>query len=253
VQLLPHSKKDVKLDTKVRHLCTVVHLALTLCPQNEREVINEVAELNGCTSALFFESRKHTDLYLWAAKTPAGPTVKFHVTNVHTMSEMKLAGNHLKGSRPAIHFDASFESSPHAQLLRELLQQVFVTPRGHRKSKPFLDHVVGFYWADGRVWLRNYQAQWPEGKARAQAEPPQLVEVGPRMTLNPIRIFAGAFRGAVLWSNADYVSPNAVRRHERAKEGGAYERKVKAKQRRKAHAEQWHAEPDEMENERVFK
>ena len=30
---------------------------------------------------LYFEARKHKDLYLWAAKAPGGPSVKFHVTN----------------------------------------------------------------------------------------------------------------------------------------------------------------------------
>ena len=71
--------------------------------------------------------------------------------------------------------------------------------------------------------------------------------------MHPIRVFAGAFRGAVLWSNPDYTSPNAVRRHARAKAGGAYVAKVRAKQRRKAHAERWVSEPGEMDNERVFK
>ena len=37
--------------------------------------------LQGCSSVLYFEARKHKDLYLWAAKSPAGPSVKFHVTN----------------------------------------------------------------------------------------------------------------------------------------------------------------------------
>jgi ribosome biogenesis protein BRX1 len=219
-----------------------------------------VADLQGCSSAVFFEARKRTDLYMWVAKTPAGPTVKFHVTNVHTMDELKLAGNHLKGSRPAIHFDESFGSCAHGGLIRELLQQVFVTPRGHRKSKPFLDHVLCFYWLDGRVWLRNYQAQWAEGGSGRRGvpgapgcDPPSLVEVGPRMVMHPIRVFAGAFRGAVLWSNPDYVSPNALRRHARARAGDTYVKKVKAKQRRKAHESKWASEPGEMDNERVFK
>lgn len=30
---------------------------------------------------MFFEARKHKDLYLWLAKTPNGPSAKFHVTN----------------------------------------------------------------------------------------------------------------------------------------------------------------------------
>jgi hypothetical protein len=38
---------------------------------------------------------------LLQAKSPDGPTVKFLVQNVHTMDELKLTGNHLKGSRCA--------------------------------------------------------------------------------------------------------------------------------------------------------
>jgi hypothetical protein len=30
---------------------------------------------------LYFEARKHKDLYLWVAKAPGGPSAKFHVTN----------------------------------------------------------------------------------------------------------------------------------------------------------------------------
>lgn len=37
--------------------------------------------MQGCSSVLYFEARKHKDLYLWVAKAPAGPSVKFHVTN----------------------------------------------------------------------------------------------------------------------------------------------------------------------------
>lgn len=44
-QLIPHCKKESKLDTK-----------------DERAVINEVAELQGCTSAVFFEARPTSTL-----------------------------------------------------------------------------------------------------------------------------------------------------------------------------------------------
>jgi ribosome biogenesis protein BRX1 len=37
---------------------------------------------------------------MWLSKCPEGPSVKFHVENVHTMAELKLTGNHLKFSRP---------------------------------------------------------------------------------------------------------------------------------------------------------
>jgi len=79
-QLLPHSKKDAKLDTK-----------------SDRAQINEVADMKGCTSVLFFEARKHKDLYVWLAKTPHGPSVKFHVTNSECSSNVSLK------SMPIIH------------------------------------------------------------------------------------------------------------------------------------------------------
>ena len=156
--------------------------------------------LQGCSSVVFFEARKRKDLYLWVAKAPEGPSVKFHVENgegrpfiaavtaamqrtpccelgtcnlhpllrdmtdqvlpaVHTMAELKLSGNHLKGSRAVVSFDAGFEAQPHLQLLKEMMTQVFATPRQHQRVKPFFDHVISFHWADNRVWLRNYQVR----------------------------------------------------------------------------------------------
>ncbi|KAL7250809.1 hypothetical protein ACSBR1_012757 [Camellia fascicularis] len=41
--------------------------------------LNELVELKGCSSCLFFERRKHKDLYLWMAKCPNGPSMKFLV------------------------------------------------------------------------------------------------------------------------------------------------------------------------------
>lgn len=37
-----------------------------------------------------------------------------------------------------------------------------------------------------------------------------LVEVGPRVCLQPIKIFAGCFGGPILYENPAYVSPNKV-------------------------------------------
>lgn len=63
--LLPHSKKDAKLDTKSK----LFHL-------------NELADLYNCNNVLFFESRKHgQDLYLWMSKAPNGPSMKLHLQN----------------------------------------------------------------------------------------------------------------------------------------------------------------------------
>jgi ribosome biogenesis protein BRX1 len=138
-------------------------------------MVAEIAQSRSCNTTLFFEVRKRRDLFLWLARTGAGgapggaaaaagggtivgPTIKFHVVNVHTMDELRLTGNCLKGSRPILSFDRSFddeEGAPHLRLAREMLAEAFATPRGHPKSQPFHDHVLSFGWADGRIWARH--------------------------------------------------------------------------------------------------
>ena len=62
--LLPHSRKDAKLDTKTKLY-----------------QLNELADLYNCNNILFFEARKGKDLYIWMSKAPNGPTVKMHLQN----------------------------------------------------------------------------------------------------------------------------------------------------------------------------
>ena len=228
--LIPHSKKDSKLDTK-----------------NPKDAVVEVADMKSCTGAMFFECRKRTDCYMWLSKCPQGPSVKFHVENVHTMAELKLTGNHLKFSRPALHFDASFDDAnqPHLKLIKEMLTHTFSTPYRHHKQKPFLDHIFAFYWADDRIWFRNYQIVHPQGK-EVRATGVTLSEAGPRLCLHPIKIFAGAFGGPTLYDDPTYVSPNVQRREEKMKDEGKYRRKVQKKAERKAHMRMNALKPDEL-------
>jgi ribosome biogenesis protein BRX1 len=134
------------------------------------------------------------------------------------MDELRLTGNCLKGSRPLLSFDKGFDSEPHLKLLKEMFIQIFNVPRGHPKSQPFHDHVLGFYLAEGKVWVRHYQildatqSARERGKMAAKGEEPSnLVEIGPRFVLEIVRVFAGSFRGATLWANPEYVSPNRLR------------------------------------------
>lgn len=87
--------------------------------------LNELCYLNNCNNALFFEARRqHNDLYMWAAKSPNGPSIRFHVLNLHTMDEMKMTGNCLKGSRPIVVFDQQFDEEPHLKVIKEVLTHV---------------------------------------------------------------------------------------------------------------------------------
>lgn len=127
-KLIPHHKKDNKLDTK-----------------GDIHVINEIAEYKSCNQVIYLETRKKQDLYLFLAKTPQGPSVKFQVVNVHTMDELKLTGNCMLGSRPLLNFDGQFDSLPHLKLMKQLLSDAFGVPLGHPKSKPFVDRIMSFF------------------------------------------------------------------------------------------------------------
>ncbi|KDO74124.1 hypothetical protein CISIN_1g020495mg [Citrus sinensis] len=200
VSLLPHCKKDNKVEAK----------------SSKGATLNELVELKSCSSCLFFECRKHKDLYLWMAKSPNGPSVKFLVNAVHTMEELKLTGNHLKASRPLLTFSSNFGKDAHWKLIKEMIIQIFGTPKEHRKSKPYHDHVFVFSIVDDHIWFRNYQITVPHNEsdkvARGGLDKMTLVEVGPRFCLNPIKIFGGSFGGPTLYENPFYVSPNQVRK-----------------------------------------
>ncbi|KAL3762146.1 hypothetical protein ACHAWU_001597 [Discostella pseudostelligera] len=168
--LLPHSKKECKLD-----------VGKNCVGGGYGAAVNEIAEARGCHTVLFLECRKRgQDGYLWLGRTShansdastfendgnatsmdnkhlmitGGPSIKFHITNIHTMDELKMTGNCMKGSRPILSFDKSFDTLDHLKLVKHVLVDVFGTPRGHPKSKPFVDRVMGFYYADKKV--RDY-------------------------------------------------------------------------------------------------
>ncbi|XP_005241249.4 ribosome biogenesis protein BRX1 homolog [Falco biarmicus] len=184
--LMPHSKADTKMDRK-----------------DQLFVINEVCEMKNCNKCIFFEAKKKQDLYMWLSNTPQGPSAKFLVQNVHTLAELKMTGNCLRGSRPLLSFDPTFDKEPHYALLKELFIQIFSTPQYHPKSQPFVDHVFTFSITDERIWFRNYQII---------EECASLVEIGPRFVLNLIKIFQGSFGGPTLYENPHYQSPNMHRR-----------------------------------------
>ena len=163
------------------------------------------------------------------------------------MEELHFTGNCLKGSRPILSFDSHFDKEPHLRVLKELFLHIFGVPKGARKSKPFIDHVMGFTLADGKIWIRNYQINETEAsKISSQTddtelEPPnkkskkeksgskagrdteiKLVEIGPRFVLTPIVIQEGSFGGPIIYENKEFVSPNQVRSELRIQKAGRY-------------------------------
>ncbi|KAI1728967.1 brix domain-containing protein [Ditylenchus destructor] len=204
-QLMPHVRSEAKFEKG-----------------NGLENLNEISELANCAKCIYLENRKCRDVYMWISRIDGGPSAKFLVHNMHTMNELSLAGNCLKGSRPILSFDSQFDSQPHFKVIKELLSSVFKTPNKHPKSQPFIDHVLNFSITnDGNIWFRNYQIV---------DNTLQLEEIGPRMVLEVIRIFDGSFHGSVLYDNPDYKPPNSIRRELKLQKATEFSQKQEQKE-----------------------
>jgi len=235
-KLIPHHKKDNKLDTK-----------------GDVQSVNEVAELKSCNQIMYLEVRKHQDLYMHLAKAPHGPSAKFHVVNIHTMDELKLTGNCMIGSRPLLNFDTHFSTSPHWRLLKSMLVDAFGTPRGHPKSKPFVDRIMSFFVVKNNIWVRNYQIlDKADEKSKGTDKDTHLVEIGPRFVLIPIRIFNGSMGGATLYENPAYISPNEDRSAKKQDKGNAFAERIESKKRRVEALGVPHIQ-DPLHSKRVFR
>ncbi|XP_030375129.1 ribosome biogenesis protein BRX1 homolog [Scaptodrosophila lebanonensis] len=208
--LMPHHRSEAKMER-----------SKTLA------VVNEMCEMKHCNKALLFEGRRKRDLYMWISNTvgSTGPSVKFLVENIHTMAELKLTGNCLRGSRPLLSFDSKFDEVPHLKLLKELFVQTFAVPNHHPKSQPFIDHVYTFTYLDNRIWFRNFQILSEDGG---------LSEVGPRFVMNPVKIFDGSFTGTTIWENPDYVSPSKQRQMLKKAGNDKYVSRIEQKVRQEA-------------------
>jgi len=201
IKFLPHSKTDSKFDRKKGLI-----------------EINDMAEIKNCSKVVYFESHKLKDVFMYVSDVNIGISAVFLLHNICTMEELKLTGNCLKSSRAILSFGTEFEESPHLSLFREMFVSVFSTPYGHPKSQPFIDHVFTFSLVDDKIWFRNYQILPDNGG---------LAEVGPRMVLEPVKIFNGSFSGNVIYKNPLYRTPNTIRRFEKIqKQKKSYNRLV---------------------------
>lgn len=166
----------------------------------------QLSEEANCQSALLLDARDPRQLYLWAAGCPSGPSAMFRVLNVHTVAELKFGARRVAGVRSLLAFDRAFEASAERRVLKALLCRTLGVPRKAVKrvraredgDAPLVErikHTLCFSWLDDRIWLRVYRI------GRNKAGSMDVEEIGPRLVLQPIRIIASGFEGAVLHSN----------------------------------------------------
>ena len=195
INLIPNSKKECKIERDIAS-----------------EELNNICYMHSCKFCIYFEHRKR-ELVMWLFKSPSGPLIKFAVTNIHALNEIKLMGNCIKYSRPLLSFDKSFDEQEHLKLIKEMLIQTFNSPRGHPKTKPFYDHQICFYNIDNQIFIRVYQIlnEIKEKFTNAdQEEKIQLLEIGPRFSMKLIRIFSDSLGGKTLYLNKNYIAPGII-------------------------------------------
>lgn len=85
--LMPHTRTDSKFNRK--------HGLMEL---------GEIADIRNCNKVMYVEMHKKQDAFMWLSAVPSGPSVKFSMENMHTMQELKLTGNCLKGNIYYLHW-----------------------------------------------------------------------------------------------------------------------------------------------------
>jgi ribosome biogenesis protein BRX1 len=195
INLIPNSKKECKIERDIAS-----------------EELNNICYMHSCKFCIYFEHRKR-ELVMWLFKSPGGPLAKFAVTNIHALNEIKLMGNCIKYSRPLLSFDKSFDEQEHLKLIKEMFIQTFNSPKGHPKTRPFYDHQISFYNINNQIFIRVYQIlnEIKEKFTNSDSEDKiQLLEIGPRFSLNLIRIFGDSLGGKTLYLNKNYIAPGVL-------------------------------------------
>lgn len=71
-----------------------------------------------------------------------------------------------------------------------------------------------------------------EAKLEKDLEELDLVEIGPRFSLSPIKIFAGFMGGEVIYSNKFYIAPRQAKRDMRIYQANKFMDKLASKKRK---------------------
>ena len=171
-----------------------------LAPEDGLSTVCELCEASDCGAALLLDARDPRRLYMWSAGCPDGPSAMFRVLNVHTVSELKFEARRCAGVRNLLSFDRSFEASSDRRVLKALLTRAFAVPRSAVAVRPSgvhrVKHAIAFSWVDGRIFVRFYRINEPTHEGVGM----DVEEIGPRFVLQPVRIIASGFGGAVLAS-----------------------------------------------------
>ena len=103
-----------------------------------------MARKRACDTVAYWESRRYSDLYLFGAACPTGPTAKFRVNGITCSKSMKFIGNFCLRTRPILVMDQAFTGSYEMRICAELLKRMFQIGKNHPRNAPFIDHAYTF-------------------------------------------------------------------------------------------------------------
>jgi ribosome biogenesis protein BRX1 len=155
-----------------------------------------------CENFMYFEIRK-TFQYLWIGKSPEGPSAFLHVLDYTPLEKSKHTGNFMIASRTLFSFGEQFDIKPEYNLLKELLVDSLNVPKNYPRTFRYVEKVMSFELINGTIHLRMFQVK----QNPSMKEGFELIESGPRMNLQLIKIFAGTLGGDVLYENPDFKYP----------------------------------------------
>jgi ribosome biogenesis protein BRX1 len=127
--------------------------------------------------------------------------VKFRLVNSSEASDFNLLDHHRGSGRQILSFQKIFELLPHFRIIEGILIKVFKSTKYQLKTSSSLKSVLSFSVAEGRIWMRKFQVISPLFTKITQEKDISLIEVGPRLSFDPVKILTESFCGETVYEN----------------------------------------------------
>lgn len=158
---------------------------------------------------LFFFEFKKKENYLWICKMPRDPLFSLIVKSVKKSEMFYFLGRCAKWSKPMILFDSNFEKKPHLLLIKKILENFFFLKSMNKKILPYTDQALSFCYFNNKIWLRNFQINFSKEKGcKKNKNIDQLIEIGPRITLKPLRGWADFRKKNLIYDSSVFSKYN---------------------------------------------
>ncbi|OAG29935.1 ribosome biogenesis protein BRX1 [Nematocida displodere] len=131
--------------------------------------VSEIADMKDANNVFLIETRKKSPApLLWlvtreedpATKQVTHEVMKFMMTGVYTMKELKFPGNPLSNTQMTTMFSAEFESSVGLRKAKSILTKIFNTSSAPvaepATSKDYVDKIASFFFLEKQIMVRFY-------------------------------------------------------------------------------------------------